>query len=290
MRNGAIFLLSIVAYNAEIGKGYFCGGRKFPLDIHAASGRILSASEVIRMTVREAARQAETSVRALRYYEEMGLIRPKRSPANDYRDYDAETVARIRLIRAYRELRFSLGQIGRLLDAPRMERDAMLEAQIQQLECQKQVLENRIDLARSLRMIGPEQFAEIDFAAVDTQMAQMRQTVTDNADLKALSERYQKESEEKLNAVMETLVRRLAAVATAPDPDVPAEIDRLRAFITDNFYPCTDAILLYYARSFGGDGLLAQTLEEIAGPDAASKLRARIEKQIGLPSSPICPK
>ena len=242
------------------------------------------------MTVKEAARRAGTSVRALRYYEEMGLIRPKRSPDNAYRDYNAETVARVRLIRAYRELRFSLEQIGCLLNAPRMERDAMLEAQTRQLEQQKQALENRIDLARSLRMLGPERFAEIDFAAVDVQMAQMRQAATDNADLKALSERYQKESAEKQNVVMEALVRRLAAVATASDADVPAEIDRLRAFITDNLYPCTDAILLYYARGFGGDGLLAQTLEEIAGPGAAPKLRARIEKQIGLPSSPICPK
>ena len=242
------------------------------------------------MTVKEAARRAGTSVRALRYYEEMGLIRPMRSPDNDYRDYDAETVARVRMIRAYRELHFSLEQIARLLDAPRMERDAMLEAQIEQLEQQKQALENRIDLARSLRMIGPERFAEINFAAVDAQMAQMRQTVTDNADLKALSERYQKESEEKLNAVMETLVRRLAAVAAAPDSDVPAEIDRLRAFITDNLYPCTDAILLYYARGFGGDGLLAQTLEENAGPGTAPRLRSRIEKQNGPLSGPICPK
>ena len=290
MRYGAIFLLSIVAYISEIGKGYFCGEHKFMLDIHVAGGIILSASEVIRMTVKEAACRAGTSVRALRYYEEMGLIRPMRSPDNDYREYDAETVARVRLIRAYRELRFSLAQIGRLLDAPRAERDAMLEAHIRQLEQQKQVLENRIDLARSLRMIGPEQLAKIDFAAVDAQMAQMRQSVTNNADMKALSERYQEEAEEKLNAVMERLVRRLAAVATAPDADVPSEIDRLRAFITENLYPCTDAILLYYARGFGGDGLLAQTLEEIAGPGTAPRLRARIEKQIGPLSGPICPK
>ena len=229
------------------------------------------------MTAKEAAQRAGTSVRALRYYEQAGLIRPGRSPGNGYRDYDASTIARVRMIRAYRELQFPLTQIARLLDASRAERDEILETHIRQLEAQRQSLENRIDLAKSLRMIGPERFAEIDFAKVDDQMARMRRNLRSNPEWIALSERLQSISHEKIDGAMDELLRRLAEVSNAPEPEIPAAIERLRSFITENLYPCTDAILLYYARGFGGDGLLAQTLEEIAGPDAAPRLRERLE-------------
>lgn len=236
------------------------------------------------MTVKEAARRAGTSVRALRYYEQAGLIRPGRSPESGYRDYDGAAVARARQIRAYRELQLSLAQIARLLDAPRAERNAILEAHIRQMEAQKQRLQNRIDLARSLRMLGPERFAELDFAQVDDQMARMRRNLNADPEWTALSERFQRMSHKQMDEAMDELLHRLADVANAPEPEISNAIDRLRTFITENLYPCTDAILLYYARSFGGDGLLAQTLEEIAGPNAAPKLRERLESQIQSPA------
>ena len=152
------------------------------------------------------------------------------------------------------------------------------------MEAQKQRLQNRIDLARSLRMLGPERFAELDFAQVDDQMAQMRRNLNADPEWTALSERFQRMSHKQMDEAMDELLHRLADVANAPEPEISNAIDRLRTFITENLYPCTDAILLYYARSFGGDGLLAQTLEEIAGPNAAPKLRERLESQIQPPA------
>ena len=45
---------------------------------------------------------------------------------------------------------------------------------------------------------------------------------------------------------------------------------------------CTDQLLRVYARAYGGDGMLAQALEDVAGPGAAQRLRARIEAAVGL--------
>ncbi|WP_433172317.1 MerR family transcriptional regulator [Actinoallomurus sp. CA-150999] len=50
------------------------------------------------MRIGELARAAETTVRALRYYEEHGLLHARRSP-NGYRDYDESAVLRVRNIR-----------------------------------------------------------------------------------------------------------------------------------------------------------------------------------------------
>lgn len=229
------------------------------------------------MNIKEASKAANISVRALRYYEEIGLLRPVRASESGYREYDAELVRRARLIRAYRELQFSLEEIKSLLDAPRMERDAMLQRQIERLEEKRKVIDNRIALAISLRMNGPERFADIDFDQVDAQMNQMNRFLESNAEWLSASDRLKTLSREQGEAASEELVKYLAAVASADESGVPAAIRELIQFIEENFYPCTDQILTVYARGFGGDGLLANFIEEIAGPGSASLLRRRLE-------------
>lgn len=230
------------------------------------------------MNVKEAAKRSGVSVRALRYYEEIGLISPQREE-NGYREYDEAILNRVRLIRAYRELQFSLEETKQLLNAPRMERGAMLESQIQRLEKKRQIIDNRISLAQNLRMTGPERFTDIDFSQVDAQMQQMRENLNSNEEWKNLFARLEQQSQEKAEQNAQALLQHLANVATVPDPHVPAAIEALKTFINENFYPCTPAILQYYARAFGGDGLLAQALEDLAGPNTAPILRQRLDSQ-----------
>lgn len=229
------------------------------------------------MNVKEAAMRAAVSVRALRYYEEIGLLCPGRGPENNYREYTEEDIHRARLIHAYRELGFSLDQVGILLSAPRMERDGMLSARIDAMEEKCRQLKNRIDLARSIRAIGPERLTELDWSTIDEQMNRAQQYITQNPEMQQLSERMKKHSAQQAEEISEELIRQLAKIANAEESAVDNEIAGLQSFIEQHFYPCTDAILLYYARAFGGDGLLAQTLEETGGENSAIRLRQRLE-------------
>lgn len=230
------------------------------------------------MNIKEASQSAGVSVRTLRYYEEVGLLRPVRTPENGYRKYDESTVRRTKLIHAYRELQFSLEEIKSLLDTPRMERDSMLERQIERLEEKRQVIDNRIALARSLRMNGPDRFTEIDFSDVDEQMNLAQERLASNPEWQAISDRLDSLSKEQADFAAKGLVQHLAAVALADDAE--AAIRSLIRFIDENLYPCTLPVLTGYARSFGGDGLLAQAVEEFAGPGSAPVLRERLEDYI----------
>lgn len=230
------------------------------------------------MNIKEASKAANISVRALRYYEEVGLIQPSRTSENGYREYDETIIHRARLIRAYRELQFSLDEIRSLLEAPRMERDRMLEQQIDRLEAKRQAIDNRIALARSLRMNGPERFTEIDFSDFDEQMARAQQLLPSTPEWRSVSEKLNALSKEESDAAAQGLVEHLAAVALADDPGTA--IRSLIRFIDENLYPCTDIILAGFARSFGGDGLLAQAVEEISSPGSARILRERLEAYI----------
>lgn len=65
------------------------------------------------------ARHGRVSVRMLRHYDALGLLRPAHvDPATGYRHYHASQLARLNRIIALKELGFTLGQVGALLDEP----------------------------------------------------------------------------------------------------------------------------------------------------------------------------
>jgi DNA-binding transcriptional MerR regulator len=66
------------------------------------------------MLISDLARAAGTTTRAVRYYEQHGLIHPRRR-ANGYRDYDQAAVRRVRNIRWLLSLGFTAGDIQAFL-------------------------------------------------------------------------------------------------------------------------------------------------------------------------------
>ena len=69
-------------------------------------------------TVRKLAKLAGVSVRTLHYYDELGILKPDSRGANGYRQYGEEAIGRLQQIMFFRELDFSLEQIGEILSRP----------------------------------------------------------------------------------------------------------------------------------------------------------------------------
>ncbi|AEW93179.1 MULTISPECIES: MerR family transcriptional regulator [Streptomycetaceae] len=68
-------------------------------------------------TIGDFARHGRVSVRMLRHYDAIGLLRPARvDPASGYRYYEAAQLARLNRIIALKELGFTLQQVGLVLD------------------------------------------------------------------------------------------------------------------------------------------------------------------------------
>jgi DNA-binding transcriptional MerR regulator len=67
-------------------------------------------------SIGEFARLGAVSVRTLRHYDELGLLRPARvDPETGYRSYEAAQLARLNRIVALKELGFALAEVGTLL-------------------------------------------------------------------------------------------------------------------------------------------------------------------------------
>lgn len=68
-------------------------------------------------TIGDFARHGQVSVRMLRHYDAVGLLRPARvDPHSGYRYYTADQLARLNRVIALKELGFTLEQVGAILD------------------------------------------------------------------------------------------------------------------------------------------------------------------------------
>lgn len=67
------------------------------------------------MNIGEAAQASGLSAKAIRYYEDLGLVVPARDQNNDYRVYASNDVERLRFLQRARAVGFSLGECSELL-------------------------------------------------------------------------------------------------------------------------------------------------------------------------------
>ncbi len=125
----------------------------------------------------EAAERLGVTPRTIKYYEELGLLTPRRAGGN-YREYDAEDLERVERIRNMQQLGFSLSAIREFLkyrrqvdeSGRRRLRLADLEASVQALE--KELAEVRLRIAKARAEIEHgEQFA----AALEADVARSRE-------------------------------------------------------------------------------------------------------------------
>jgi MerR family transcriptional regulator, repressor of the yfmOP operon len=137
-------------------------------DSHVTSTneRLAAAGRLLR--IHEAAAEAGLTPRSVRYYEEVGLLRPAARSEGDYRLYDETDLERLRFIKGLRDdAGFSLAEIAQLLEdeAARerghaafdattdpAERKRILCERVASFERQIETLERKID--RLQAMVG----------------------------------------------------------------------------------------------------------------------------------------
>src|SRR5437762_14139920 len=88
------------------------------------------------MTVVDLARACGLSRGTVLYYESMGLLKPARRSAGNYRVYGAKDLARLRQVRVYREAGLKLTDIRGILDEPRSDAAAVLEQRLVEIEAE----------------------------------------------------------------------------------------------------------------------------------------------------------
>lgn len=97
-------------------------------------------------TVKDMSEITGVSIRTLRYYDEIGLLKPTKLTEAGYRLYDNKALERLQEIMFFRELEIPLTDIKKIMDNPDYDKEQILSAQKALLEQKRNRLNGIIEL------------------------------------------------------------------------------------------------------------------------------------------------
>jgi len=105
------------------------------------------------LAIGDVAAETGVTVRALRYYDELGLIEPT-TRVGGKRRFDSSVVERVNFVRRAQRVGFSLDEIGVLLDDTTREWNQIVVDKLAQLRAQRAELDSMIADLESVQSCG----------------------------------------------------------------------------------------------------------------------------------------
>lgn len=237
------------------------------------------------MTVHEVCDLTGVSVRALQYYDRLGLLPPAGHTDAGYRLYDEAALERLQQILLFRELQFPLKDIRAILDSPGFDRDKALEQQITLLQMKKERIENLIVLARAMKTLGVDSmnFDAFDTKKLDAYAAEARAswgTTPEYAEYERKFGQRPADEQKVVSAEMMAIFAEFGAIRGGDPaaPEAQALVQKLRDFITAHFYTCGKEMLQNLGRMYAGGGDFTRNIDAAGGEGTGAFARAAIEE------------
>lgn len=209
-------------------------------------------------TINKIAQAAGVTLRTLRYYDKIGLLKPSARTDAGYRLYSDEDVERLQQILFFRELDFPLAKIAEILSNPAFDRKEALRMQADFLEKRaerylklsqlaKETLQN---LEGGTKMANEDLFSAFDYDKMMEEQkqyeAEVKQRWGSTEAYKVSKERtanYTKEDWDRINKIQMDNLKELCGLYNAKvphdDPRVQLVVEKQHKFICDSFYPCS---------------------------------------------------
>jgi len=201
------------------------------------------------MTIGEISRLTGVTIRTLRHYDRIGLLPPATVTEARYRLYDQSSLERLHTILLLRETGLPLESIRRLLNNPSASPDRLLALQETLLTMQRTHIDQLLALTRELQQKG---MTHMDFSAFDNRRADDLAAQAEAAwgstpawQEYASRPRKKGDNERSGRELMELIGDFGRNRPASPEaPEAAAFVRKLRVFITERFYTCTDEVLL----------------------------------------------
>lgn len=200
-------------------------------------------------SVKETAELVGVSIRTLHYYDEIGLLTPKKDLQNGYRYYSKDDISRLEQILFFRDLEFSLKEIADILAHPEYDTSFALKKQGVLLRRKRDHLDHLIAIIDEMLQEDMMEDMEMNESELKKQYAEeVRERWGSTEAYKESEQRrkqYTKDDEKRILAEADAIFASFAALrGTSPD-DI--EVQRLvkdwQDHITKYYYQCTKEIL-----------------------------------------------
>jgi len=238
---------------------------------------VVAMKRVRTYQVKDVARIAGVSVRALHHYDEIGLLVPTARTEGGYRLYDDDDLLRLQQILIGRELGLSLEEIRRSLDDPSFDRKMALLKQrrlLLQRSHKTQEMIGAIDKALALlnddgrkkTMCMKEIFDGFDPSSYENEVVARWGSTDAYRESKRRMSTYTAEDWQKLKAEQDDVYKATAAAmlkGRSPTDETVLDIaDRHRRFIDRWFYPCSPQMHCCLAEMYETDHRFAENIDK----------------------------
>ena len=236
------------------------------------------------MTVNEVSKLTGVSIRTLQYYDKIGLLHPAKYTEAGYRLYDDAALETLQQILLFRELEFPLKDIKEIISRPDFDRSKALEQQIKLLALKKEHIENLIDLAKGIKLLGVRKlkFEAFDTSKIDEYAAQAKAYWGKTPAYKEFEEKSRgrtKEEDKKIYQGMIDIFVEFGQIRnTEPSSkDAQALVKKLQDYITEHMYTCTKKILSSLGKMYAGGGDFTKNIDSYGGEGTAEFTSQAIE-------------
>ena len=224
------------------------------------------------MTVNEVSKLSGVSVRTLHHYDSIGLLKPASVTEAGYRLYGDAQLERLHLILAFREIGFPLKEIQAMLDAPDYDRNQILDRQIAFLQKKIEHLQNRIHFASGMKQMGVTQmnWSKFDSRQLDDYSKQAETLYGKTEayqEFREKSSSRSKEQEQDLGSRLMEHFAQLGQMKDLPPESEPVQtwVAGLQAFISQNYYTCTNEILQGLGQMYACGGSMTENIDKAGG-------------------------
>ena len=228
-------------------------------------------------TVHEVSKLTGVSIRTLQYYDKIGLLSPAERTEAGYRLYDDAALERLGQILLFRELEFPLAEIRDILDAPDFDRDLALRQQIDLLTLKKERLDRIIGLARDMQKKGEitMDFKAFDESKIEEYAARAKAAWGNTKEYAAYTEKAAGRTTEDHKTIAEGLMAIFAEFGALREqsedaPAVQALVVKLRDYITEHYYPCSNEMLGNLGKMYAAEGEFRENIDKAGGKGTAA--------------------
>jgi DNA-binding transcriptional MerR regulator len=231
-------------------------------------------------SIKKIASLAGVTTRTLRYYDEIGLLRPASTGENGYRYYDWENLLRLQQILFFRELDVPLDEILLIMSQPDFNLVGSLEKhhkaltkQASRLEQLMKTLDNTISIIKGeSEMKENKLFEGFDETKYEDEARQRWGHTPQYAESQKKWASYSKEQKQQMKQEGSHFAERIVTSnpnAKADDPDVQMAVSEYYAFINKYFYACDIDMMRNLSELWVQDPRFASNYERIREGGAA---------------------
>lgn len=224
----------------------------------------------MHLSIGETANLFGVSVRTLRYYDEIGILKPAEISGAGYRYYDDMAIKRLQQIVFYRELEFSLKEIAAMLSRPDYDQTDALEKHRALLLLKRRHLDDLIVLVEAtlggFDMKEQKASAAAVTAAKKQYAAEAAQRWGNTAAYQESREKHASYSDDREAAIAKEAGEIFSAFAghrgfDPADCKVQALVKKWQEHITKHHYQCSKEILAGLGQMYVADGRFTKTID-----------------------------